>query len=304
MVPPRPLLSRRCPIGGDRRPRWAAISEEGAMGFLRRRPENTPSVNKRIPILRWIVERCYLVLLWAGILLIVPTERGESKIDGDAHRALQAGQVRLSAVRLGVCGGVRLEGLEIAETAHTADPWLKAETLALDLSILQLVSGQLLPKEIRAEGVSLRVHRRADGSLEFGDLIPGTRPRSTDSRDPGDDSDVPEVARSKSPGPTSRFTTTKATHGSSSSPWTPKAPGSAGAAVALIERMARSSTAAQVESSAHAPRPAPSDRTASGSVAVQGRLGCGSDRVSRRSATWPPCSPTHHLRSTVGSSSN
>ena len=164
------------------------------MGFLRRRPENTPSVKKRIPILRWIVGALLLpVLLWAGILLIVPTEHARVKIVEALSRA-SGRTVRLSAVRLGVCGGVRLEGLEIAETAHTADPWLKAETLALDLSILQLVSGQLLPKEIRAEGVSLRVHRRADGSLEFGDLIPGTRPRSTDSRDPGDDSDVPEVA--------------------------------------------------------------------------------------------------------------
>jgi AsmA-like C-terminal region len=179
---------------GASRLKWQSIAQEGAMPFFRRRREASPPAGKQRRLSKCVLGALAVpAILWGGLLVLVPTECARSKIV-DALSKASGRTVRLSAVRLGVLGGVRLEGLELAEPAQPEDPWLKADRLDLDLSFLQLVSGQFAPREIRVDGLAVRVHRRADGSLEFGDLIPRRRPPPADAAARDDDPDTTEVA--------------------------------------------------------------------------------------------------------------
>jgi hypothetical protein len=130
------------------------------------------------------------VLWWAAIHLI-PTGPLRDRLAAAIGRA--TGQpVALGGVRLGFCGGVVLTDLALGDPR---DPWLRARTVTVDVSPLALLAGRVESRRGRASGVALRVHRRSDGSFEFGALgpnrSPGTRP--ADDRRAGDERSVVEI---------------------------------------------------------------------------------------------------------------
>jgi AsmA protein len=115
--------------------------------------------------------------LWGLILALVPTAWVKDRLVARLSRATGK-PVRLAAVHLGPCGGVHLRGLEIGETGHEDDPWLRVDQIGLDLHLYHLLCSRLDPTEIEADGVVLRIHRRQDGTFEFGDLL-GQAPTPT-----------------------------------------------------------------------------------------------------------------------------
>ncbi|MBX6311328.1 MAG: AsmA-like C-terminal region-containing protein [Isosphaeraceae bacterium] len=131
---------------------------------------------KLLGMRRWRLILLALVLgpplLWALVLALVPTAWARDRIVARLQQA--TGQpVRLVGLRLGALGGVRLQGLEIGPpVAEKGDgPWLRVSALRIDLNLAQLALGHLEPGLIEADGVALRIYRRADGSFEFGDLL-------------------------------------------------------------------------------------------------------------------------------------
>ena len=109
-------------------------------------------------------------LVWVGAVLIAPTDWAKRHIVA----ALEAGtrrSVRLERLSARWLGGVRLTNLEIGSPQNGGDPWLKAQDLELDISFLDLLRGNLRPQSVTAEGVTLRVLRRADGTLEIAELV-------------------------------------------------------------------------------------------------------------------------------------
>lgn len=110
--------------------------------------------------------------LWAVVLTLVPTAWARTRVTQALSKAV--GQpVQLAELQLGLLGGVRLKGLEIAAPQAEATPWLKVASLSIDVNLAQLIWGHLEPRVVEARGVDLRVHRFADGRFEFGDLLQG-----------------------------------------------------------------------------------------------------------------------------------
>lgn len=128
----------------------------------------------RLRLVRWLLILVLLPpLLWAAILWVVPTGWARTLLV-DRLRQETGQPVLLEAVRFRALGGVRLEDLQIGEATAGSEPWLRVADLRVDLNLAQLLTGHVRPREIEAAGLSLRVHRRRDGTLEFGDLLGGT----------------------------------------------------------------------------------------------------------------------------------
>jgi hypothetical protein len=133
---------------------------------------------------KWLL--CLLVppALWVVVVLLAPTEWARNRLAARLGRACGK-EVRLGALRLGPLGGVHLANLAIGEPGAQGDPWLTVREVRLDVHICQLLFGPCKPRRVEAEGVNLRIHRRPDGRMEWGDLMgPRTR-RSTLPEDPG-----------------------------------------------------------------------------------------------------------------------
>jgi uncharacterized protein involved in outer membrane biogenesis len=126
--------------------------------------------------LRWLVPLAILLLpplLWALLLSVVPTDWARQRVVARLSAA-SGRSVRLATLRIGPLGGIYLTGLEIGAPGAADDPWLKVAQAHLNVSPLQLLWGQVEPTETVVRGITLRVLRRADGSLELDDLIQGT----------------------------------------------------------------------------------------------------------------------------------
>jgi hypothetical protein len=127
-----------------------------------------------------------LPALWALILLLIPTEWARSRLE-DRLRATLGQPVRIGALRLGFCGGLRLHDLQVGDPVEESAPWLHVSDLRLNLSLLQVLAGQGDPNRVVADGLSLRLHRRLDGTFEFGRLLPtqgdnrGPKPGASDA---------------------------------------------------------------------------------------------------------------------------
>ena len=115
---------------------------------------------------------CVLVppLIWSAILIVLPTEWARALLVERLSKS-SGRSVQLGSLRVGLLGGLRLEGLEIGEPGGEGDPWLRADRLQIDLSLLHLAVGLGDPSRVEADGLTLRVHRFPDGSFEFGDLL-------------------------------------------------------------------------------------------------------------------------------------
>ena len=109
-------------------------------------------------------------LLWVGVVLVAPTTWAKRQVVA-ALEQRTGRSVRLERLSVPRLGGVRLPNLEIGSPQSADDPWLKAADLRLDINLLGLVWGSLRPQSLEVDGATLRVLRRADGTLEFADLI-------------------------------------------------------------------------------------------------------------------------------------
>lgn len=131
---------------------------------------------------------------WGLVLAAVPTEWARSQVETALAEA--AGQpCQLEGLSLGPLGDVRLRGVELAEPGRELDPWLRAESVRIDVRLIQLLHGRLQPTSIRAEGVALRVRRDHGGNFEFQHLLrtdPDTPGSTGSSADPSPTGD-PEV---------------------------------------------------------------------------------------------------------------
>ena len=141
---------------------------------------------------RWLVPLGVLglpPLLWTVILILAPTEWARTKVVEQLGKATGR-TIGLGRLRIGPLGDVRLADLEIGSPRSVHDPWLKIGTARINVSVLQLLVGQVEPTEIEVSGLSLRVHRRDDGSLELADLLqPGPAQAEVASADSASCSD-------------------------------------------------------------------------------------------------------------------
>ncbi len=110
------------------------------------------------------------MLCWLLILGITPTEWARAKIIAKLGKSTGR-TIHLAKLRVGTFGGVHLEGLEIGAPGSNRDPWLRVSSVRINVSALQMLSGQLEPNEVEVDGLQLRVLRRQDGSLELADLL-------------------------------------------------------------------------------------------------------------------------------------
>ncbi|MFO0890296.1 MAG: AsmA-like C-terminal region-containing protein [Isosphaeraceae bacterium] len=125
---------------------------------------------RRLALLAALVAVLLPALLWVCFVLIVRTDWAR----GHVLSGLQRGTGRdVQLDRMDVClrGNISLGNLRIASPRATADPWLRAERIEIDVSPLQLLCGRFEPSRLEVDGASLRVLRRADGSLELAELV-------------------------------------------------------------------------------------------------------------------------------------
>lgn len=127
--------------------------------------------------------------IWCLLLSLAPTEWARARIIEALARS--TGQpAQLDKVRLRLFGGVSLQGLSLGDPQAPDGPWLQAAQIDVNISLLHLLKGHVEPTRGRASGVTLRVHRLADGSFEFGDLL--TKPSTPhSSASTTNDEDVP-----------------------------------------------------------------------------------------------------------------
>lgn len=109
-------------------------------------------------------------LLWCAVLAVLPTEYARRTIVARLEAACGRA-VHLGGLRVGWLGTVSLDDLRIGAPDSRDDPWLTVRHTAIDVNLWQLLLGHVDPREVRVDGLSLRVLRRADGSLELGDLV-------------------------------------------------------------------------------------------------------------------------------------
>jgi AsmA protein len=129
----------------------------------------------RIP-LRWRIALGLVLLLpvfgWALIVAVAPTDWARRRFEARMSEATGR-SVRIDTVRVGLCGGIYLTGLEIGAPGGADDPWLKVAEASINVSPWQLVCGKCEPTETVVQGIDLRVLRREDGTFELDDLIRG-----------------------------------------------------------------------------------------------------------------------------------
>lgn len=136
---------------------------------------STRQWRRRAPILCGLAS--LPLVLWLVVVLAAPTGWARRRIVAELE-ARSGRRVALGGVAIGLTGRIRLTGLEIGSPRATADPWLKAADIRLDLGLLQMLGGRSRPTTIDVEGAEVRVLRRADGTVELADLLGPLPPRT------------------------------------------------------------------------------------------------------------------------------
>jgi AsmA protein len=121
--------------------------------------------------------------LWLLLVAGAPTGWARDRLVA-ALRRETGHEVRLEAVRVGFLGELKLQGLELARPDRVDDPWLRAESILIDVNAAELLGGCLEPGWVEARGVFLRVHRDANGQFELGHLL-RHHPRPSGDAAPG-----------------------------------------------------------------------------------------------------------------------
>lgn len=106
-------------------------------------------------------------MLWALALAAMPTAWLRDRLV-DTLRRETGRPAAVARVRLRPLGGLRIEGLRLGAPEA---PWLRVEALSMDLDLARLLAGRVEPSWLEARGLDLRLRRRADGTIELGDLL-------------------------------------------------------------------------------------------------------------------------------------
>jgi AsmA protein len=121
-------------------------------------------------------------LIWIGVVLVAPTAWARGLLVSVLEARSGRG-VHLDGLKVRWFGGIELTNLEIASPRTTNDPWLRAAELRLEGGLTQLFLGKLEPRSVHVDGVTLRVLRRGDGTLELADFLePDVEPPSPSNR--------------------------------------------------------------------------------------------------------------------------
>ena len=110
-------------------------------------------------------------LAWSLVLAVIPTGWARSRVVARLE-AVSGRSVHVGRLRVGALGGLILGDVSVASPASPNDPWLRLGDGRIDVSLLQLVCGQVDPTDLRIDGLTLRVLRRADGTFELADSDP------------------------------------------------------------------------------------------------------------------------------------
>ena len=106
-------------------------------------------------------------MLWSLAVLAMPTAWVRDRLVATLRR--ETGRpVSIARVRLRPLGGLAIDELRLGPADA---PWLRIDALSMDLDLLALCRGKVEPSLLEARGLDLRLRRRADGSLELGDLL-------------------------------------------------------------------------------------------------------------------------------------
>jgi AsmA protein len=117
--------------------------------------------------------------MWVLIVLVAPTNWARSHVVAALQE--QSGRtVQIDDLDVCLGGGISLANLRIGAPGAIGDPWLQAERIEIDVSPFQLLRGRFEPSRLEVEGATLRVLRRADGSLELQDLVRADSDRHAD----------------------------------------------------------------------------------------------------------------------------
>jgi AsmA protein len=110
------------------------------------------------------------LLLWVLVVLIAPTNWARAHVIARLERS-SGRSVQLDKLHVCLNGGIELQGLKIGAPRSVADPWLEAKRIQIDVSLWQLLWGKFDATNLQAEETTIRVRRRADGTLELADLV-------------------------------------------------------------------------------------------------------------------------------------
>ncbi len=108
-------------------------------------------------------------LLWVFIVLVAPTNWARMHVVARLEK-ISGRSVHLDDLDVCLYGGIELTGLKIGAPHSVGDPWLEAKRIQIDVSPWQLLCGKFEPTKLQADGATLRVLRRNDGSFELADL--------------------------------------------------------------------------------------------------------------------------------------
>jgi len=115
-----------------------------------------------------------LLLLWIGLLLIVPTGWARRQVIATLE-ARTGRSVRLDSLSIHPLGRMRIANLAIGAPGNTESPWLQAAEIQFDTCLGQLLRGTLKPSIVDVDRANVRILRRGDGSLELADFIKAER---------------------------------------------------------------------------------------------------------------------------------
>ncbi len=106
---------------------------------------------------------------WVLIVFLIPTGWVKGRLT--ERLAAETGRsVQIGSVRLGLLGDLKIRDLCLAERSTPTDPWLRVGEAVINVNPVRVVFGCCQPSVVGIENAEIRVHRRVDGSYEFGEL--------------------------------------------------------------------------------------------------------------------------------------
>jgi len=135
---------------------------------------------------RWRIAAGAVLLVpvaWVILLAVVPTDCARRKIADRMSRSI-GHKVTLGRLRVCALGGVSLGDLTVGGSAPDESPWLRVDEASIDVSLWQLLLGQVEPTAVDVKGLSLRVLRRRDGGMEIAETLPADPVASVPGSDP------------------------------------------------------------------------------------------------------------------------
>lgn len=131
-------------------------------------------------------------LFWALVLLLCPTGWACRIVERRVEE-LTGCPTALASLRVGLLGGIRLEGLAVREPdadAGDSTPWVEAGAIDVDLSLADLMLGRVEPTRVEVRDLDLRLSRGRDGTFAPLFLLRNADPADLPVEGPGEGDDL------------------------------------------------------------------------------------------------------------------